>query len=324
MSKSYPVISFACYKRPQFLKVNLLQLLKNKEGEGKYNVFFSLDVGHDPKVEQLIDWFTKTGYAKDVYSFRLTKEMKKSLMPATDNIIWSYIGALNFTDSYILPAEEDIIFAEDYIRFNEAVINKYLVNNYPYRLNRIGWVAHKIRRDPIDGDSELLIGDYQSTSPSAITVDTLRTYLLPHFMSLSWYTNPIQYNQLMFPKSRIPHDSFLDHDCMIERIMEAHRLFVLKPDHARSAHIGFTGGITGKEKGEDLSNYEFDKQVEILQSILYDTEALKAKAHVNKHDIIGLPKLKPWNDLDLDIYRSAKSSSWHYDTNNEFKDFVLS
>ena len=316
MTEKHPLIAYACYRRPEFLKVNLKQLLKNPE-LSKYEVLFTLDHGYDPQVEEVIQWFAKQNASKDVLVFKLPEKM--SAMPATANIMAGYLIATQRSDSYFIPAEEDIIPSTDFLRFNE-----YVYDNYLSKHDRLGWVAHKRRLDPIDGDPSVLIGDYQSTSPSCIPIKIIENHLLKHINNPMWYENPQQYNMQHFLKSRIMPHIFLDHDCMLERIMEQDKLFVLKPDHARSAHIGFTGGISGRDKGEDISAMPFDARVEMLEEIIYDTQALKEKAHVNKHDIIGLPFEKEWQLIVLDTDRDrAVASSWHYDLDNEFRDYMV-
>ncbi len=291
------VIGIACYRRPELTKIYLEQLLKNTYHVNNYVVWFFLDVGYDPKYEELIHWWNRTlGFNQGEHPPRTYRKEKLSkYCPASYNILQSYKDVYDLLGDkleYFIPAEEDIVPSRDFLRFCEYSYEHYLK---PYE--RIFCVAHKRRQDPQTGDPSVLIGDTQCTSPMVISGRAIKEHMLPHLEREAFYTNTLVYNQVTFPNSRIPWNEHYSHDGQIERIIEKNGLFALKPDQARTAHIGVNGGV---DPNNDIRN------AKPINTPLIDIDF-------------------NWDRLMLDVDRNlAKASTWWYDPNNEFKKYIES
>lgn len=315
------VIAITTYQRPEFLKIYLLQLLKNKEITN-YAIHFFVDVNYHPDVDIVIDWFSSiVGKDKIKVTYRTTKP---SACPATFNIMDSYLVAAEYASEYIILGEEDIIPSPDYLRFVD-----YTYHNYLKKYKKIFCVAHK-RRPEISksGDPSLLIGDTQCTSPICVSVEAIKKYIKPVITTPGFYENPILFNKQYFNKSRIPYHDHYDHDGQIERIIEFYGLFALKPDQTRSAHIGFYGGNKIDEK---IKNQNLDEKVEFLKEVIFNEEKIKALCkdmyESSNQTEVATCNLENyvWSDLYLDLDRDkAKASSWWYDPQNNFKKYILS
>ena len=231
----------------------------------------------------------------------------------------SYRIAAEYASEYVVLGEEDIVPSVDYLRFCDRVYHKYLK---PY--DRLFCVAHKRRQDPQEGVENLLMGDVQCTSPMVVSVEDIKKYMTPLYDMPHYFTNPILFNSFHYADSRIsPHEHY-DHDGQIERLIEKNGLFALKPDQARSAHIGFYGGASFE--GMDL---DLDAKIEIIKTSVFDKEKLE-NLH-KKYDTRDIPteiatcdlRDYAWDDLDVDLDREhCTSSSWWYDPENKFKEYM--
>lgn len=307
------VIAITTWRRPEFLKVYLKQLLKNKELP-KYCVHFFIDVGYDEEVDDVINWFASIHPTVR----RTYREVKISVCPAAYNILHSYIESL-YTDEFVIIGEEDIIPSEDFLRFCEYTYENFLA---PY--DKIFCVAHKRRQDPQEGNPTYLMGDTQCTSPFLISKKSIEKYMLEPCSSFTFFRNPIKYNQDHYPNSRIPPHEHYDHDGQIERIIEANNLFALKPDQARTAHIGFYGGATPpkqtkplEERVKYIEEICFNQQKLAEQNSLWDKRAIPTE--VATCELLNYQ----WDELHLDLERDkCIASSWWYDPKNNFKSYI--
>ena len=193
----------------------------------------------------------------------------------------------------------------------------------PY--DKIFCVAHKRRQDPQDGEASMLMGDTQCTSPMMVSVVDIKKYMLPLYNQMHYFSNPILFNYFNYPNSRIPPQDHYDHDGQIERIIEANELFALKPDQARTAHIGFYGGASFE--GLDL---DLDDKIAIIKEAVFDK--IKLEDLKKKYDSRSIPtdvatcdlSDYKWDDLELDLDRTkCIASSWWYDPDNKFKEYIL-
>tara|TARA_R110002051_G_scaffold221410_1_gene285013 strand:- start:1166 stop:2107 length:942 start_codon:yes stop_codon:yes gene_type:complete len=310
------VIAVTAWRRPEFLAVYLDQLKKNKELPN-YLVHFFVEVDPHEDTDTIINRF-KEYHGEDKVRVTYRTE-RKSACPAAYNIMDSYRIAVEEASEYVLLGEEDIVPSQDYLRFCERAYNKFLK---PY--DNLFCVAHKRRQDPQDGHSHLLMGDTQCTSPMIVSVEDIKKYMLPLYSLPYYFSNPIVFNSQHYPHSRINPGQHYDHDGQIERIIEKNGLFALKPDQARTAHIGFYGGVSFE--GMDL---DLDEKIEIIKAAVFDEEKLN-ELH-SKYDKRALPteiatcdlKDYEWDDLELDLDRDrCISSSWWYDPENTFKEYM--
>jgi hypothetical protein len=310
------VIAVTTWRRPEFLAVYLDQLRKNKD-LSEYIVHFFVEVDPDSDVDVVISRFKE--YHGDEKVKVTYRTQRRSSCPAAYNIMDSYRIAADYASEYVVLGEEDIIPSPDYLRFCDRAYRKFLK---PY--DRVFCVAHKRRQDPQDGVTNLLMGDTQCTSPMVVSVEDIKKYMTPLFSLPHYFTNPILFNSFHYVDSRISAAEHYDHDGQIERIIEKNGLFALKPDQARSAHIGFYGGASFE--GMDL---ELDEKISIIKAAVFDKEKLEY-LH-KKYDKRSIPteiatcnlKDYKWEDLEVDLNRDkCIASSWWYDPDNSFKEYM--
>lgn len=302
-------IAITGYKRPALFKIQCDQLLKDPEEFNKYNFHIFLDYGFDVEYYKVISWLKQ--YHRNI---RLTIRPKTNYpLPGFYNILDSYKIASEESDEFVILSEEDMIVTNDYLRFNRVCYERFLS-----KYNKIFCVGHK-RRPEVEkfGNIEYLIGDYQLTSPSCISVNMIKNVLLEH-LNESLYSNPVSYYQTHFKGSRINPNIHVHQDGFIERCAEKHSLFSIKPDYSRSMHLAIGGQHC-------QNNQEIKNTPEFYYDLLKkgSTEARKL-ADKFKEDIVIIPLDNPsWNDLYLDTERNiSTASSWHYDTYNNFKDYI--
>ena len=284
-----------------------------------YIVHFFVEFEYHPDTDVVIDRFREFhGEDKVKVTYRTGR---KSACPAMFNIMDSYRIASEYASEYVILGEEDIVPSQDYLRFCDEVYRKYLK---PY--DKIFCVAHKRRQDPQDGKADLLMGDTQCTSPMMVSVEDIKKYMLSLYDLPHFFSNPIIFNSLHYPNSRIPPQEHYDHDGQIERIIEKNELFALKPDQSRSAHIGFYGGASFE--GIDL-NLNLDEKISIIKESVFDKTKLEDLN--KKYDSRSIPTEVAtcdlsdykWDDLELDLDRNkCIASSWWYDPDNKFKEYM--
>lgn len=304
-------IAIVCHSRPECLQIHLEQLLKNPELP-EYLVHFFPDHGSHPDIFRVIKNFRKH-HSNIRVTTRSEGESKKSPLPAFYNIFDAYRVAAEESDEYVLPAEEDIIPTEDYLRYHRVVYDNFLS-----KYDKIFCASTKRRQlTEQEGDPELLIGDIQLCQPTIISVKTIKKYILPLLKDQDFWT-PWVFNQKHFAGLRNASDHHIHHDGQLERIAEANKLWCLKPDHARSAHIGVAGQhFAGVVEGNTL-----DSKVKYMKSIMNDGDALRS-ASENPKDMCALPKTLEWTNLKLDLDRNkVKTQKADFDPNNTFKNYI--
>jgi len=319
-------IAVTTYRRPQFLALYLERLSLCKELPN-YRVHFFVDVDYDPQILEVIERFANSNAAGDVKTTIRTE--RRSACPAAYNIFDAYLVAAEESDEYVITGEEDIHPSEDFLRLCDRTYHKYLK---PY--DKIFCLAHKVRADMATiGDPSLLVGDHQCTSPIVVSCKDINKYLKPHITNPTFLANPVTYNNIHFPASRIPPQDHYDHDGMTERIMEAHGLYALKPDQTRTNHVGFFGQGHRSMVSTEFDDRPLDERIDEIRDIVVDTEKLqealikeKPGAAQNPGDwglVAGSLEDHKWDDLDLDLDRNkATASHWYYDPDNGFKEYV--
>jgi hypothetical protein len=310
MSKN--VIAISAWRRPEFLYIYLNQLSKNKTYKN-YKLLFCVDKDPDPGIYEVIDQFDHPD--KEV----ITRKERVSACPAAFNILDSYLLASERTKDFVIIGEEDIIPSEDFLKFCEysytEILSKY---------DRIFCIAHKRRQDPQDGKVDVLMGDTQCTSPFLITKKCIEKYMRPELSEPHVYSNPFLHNYLNHNKSRIAYNEHYDHDGAIERIIEKNKLFALKPDQARTAHVGVYGGFSFKNENADWkTRYESLSESIFNQKKLSDLrDKLDNRESKTEVATCSLSNYE-WDSLILDTDRILSiSSSWWYDPQNDFKKYV--
>lgn len=326
---SKPVIAISCYQRPEFLYVTLKSYLANPN-INDYDVFFFPDCGYDPDTLGIIQWF-KDQVKSEVKTF--IKDHRKNNQLASYNIMDSYRISLEESDApYLIIGEEDTPVSDDFLRFNRTCYEEFLS-----KYDRIFCVAHK-RRHVVakPGDPSVLIGDPQCTSPTCITREAVEKYMLPVMKLPGYFEDPAKFFAEHYPNSRIrPEHGHIDHDGAIERIIEDNHLYAIKPDQARTNHVGFVGGHLkqGRYLGNKLEGH-IEQKIAMLEKILaHGLDTMKIHAtHIpypEKKDWVGITYAPinglKWDKLVLDLDRNlAKGSEWFYDDMNTFKMFIES
>jgi hypothetical protein len=299
-------IHITFYNKPELLHLYLEQLEKSNE-LSLYNIQLHTEIGYDPEEDIVINNFRNRNPTLDIEV--IIKE-KKGAITGFHNIVSSYLGVKG---EFLVVGEEDILPTEDYLRFNRTCYEKYL--KYP----RIMGVAHKRRPEAeLIGDPEILIGDYQCTSLSVISAATINKYIIP-ILTDDLFNDPVSYYMKHYRNSRINPMQHTHHDGFIERIMEKNKLFVLKPDQARSMHVGLSGIFCG---GKPPSG-RFEQRLAEWRELIKDGNRLRSLSNMPHDIVVTDPHGPKWDKLVLDPNRClSKASSWWYDTNNDFKQYI--
>lgn len=311
------VISIVTFGRPELLKINFEQLLVQPELKD-FKLMVFTEEGHDPGIDELLEWMRGEGVC-EVESIERSRKSNKCPLPAFDNIMESYRLAASETDEFVVVLEEDIIPTQDYLAFNTDVYRRFL-----RRYDRLFCVAHKRRPETeLGGNPSVLIGDIQLTSPSCISKSVIEEYMLPWYDKPFFFENPPQFNRMNFWMLRNAAGQHFHHDGQIERMAEYAKMFTLKPDAARSMHVG-VGGIHCKAK--ELEGKTWKEKYDIFKEIIWNQEGDKLRDMVEnyKRDMCVVdPKGPDWYHLRIDTNRDqAKASSWSFDPTNSFKEYI--
>lgn len=305
------VIAITGYNNPALLYIYLETLCSNEE-IFKYKIMIFTEVGYDPEENSVVDNFKDKGL-----DIELIVRDKHPTCPLTGfhNILTAYCLAADQAKDFVIFGEEDILPTKDYLSFNEEVYKQFLS-----RYDKIFCAAHKRRPETeLEGNPELLIGDYQCTSPSCVSVKSINKYLRPLLVE-NLFNNPIDFYSTYFNSSRIGPFEHTHHDGFIERVMEKYHLFSLKPDSARSMHVGLDGIFSRGEAPVGT----LEEKIAQWKYLIENPEILKSKSHINGNVSVVPFDSQKWDNLHLDLDRDkSKASSWHYDGNNEFKNYIL-
>jgi len=305
------VIAICAYNKPDLLYLYLEQLCSDPT-IGDYIIEIHTEEGYSPEQDDVIQM-----YRDRVEIVQIVKEKHRCPLTGFHNILSSYLGQ-NYkprTCDFVIIGEEDILPTKDQLRFN-----KYIYDNYLKKYPRIMGAAHKRRPETeMDGDPEVLIGDYQCTSLSVISGEMINNALFPHLTRDALYNNPLGYYAANFPDSRMNTREHTHHDGAIERIMENEKLFVLKPDQARSMHVGLSGIFCKGQAPEGT----LEERVAQWRELIKDGDKLRSLSTHPQDMVVTDPEGPKWDKLILDTERDlAKASSWWYDTENDFKKYI--
>jgi len=306
------VIAITIYNKPDLLYLYLEQL--EKSGELKdYKLRLHTEEGYDPEENVVIEDFKKRN--PDVDTKLYIKRKINCPLTGFHNILSSYTMSAIEADEFVIIGEEDMLPTEDYLRFNRVCYEKYLS-----KYDRIFAIAHK-RRPEVEqqGYGDVLMGDYQLTSPSCISVKAIDNYITPYLQDELFFSNPIAYNMQRFNNLRIaPHDH-THHDGALERMMLANNLFALKPDQARSMHVGLSGIFCRGNPPQGT----LEERVAQWRELIKDGDKLRSLSTIPSDIVVTNPQGPYWEDLKLDTERNlAKASTWFYDDANDFKDYI--
>lgn len=315
--KNKNVIAIVAYNKPDLLHLYLEQIF-SEPTINEYEIQIHTEEGYDKEQDEVIkDWSEKN---PDVNIRQVIKEkLKDCPLPGFYNILSTYLMASQGLgeDNFVIVGEEDILPTKDYIRYN-----KYIYDNFLKKYPRILGAAHKRRPEAeTTGKPDILIGDYQCTSLSVISVKAINKYFEKWLSDYNLYVNPVEYYNKHFFESRISPTDHTHHDGTIERIMDINKLFVLKPDQARSMHVGLSGVFCKGKPPEGT----FEERVAQWRELIKDGDKLRSLSNLPEDLVVTDPEGPEWESLKLDLDRTiAIASSWWYDRNNEFKKYIES
>ena len=309
------VIVITSYNKPDLLFLNLEQLFK-QPSIFNYDIEVHTETGYNVECHGVVNVYQQKYPQISIKFICKDREKHPCSLVGFHNILSSYWLAAQNAKDYLIILEEDILPTEDYLRFNEEVYKNYLS-----KYDRIFCVAHKRRPETeLIGNPEILIGDYQCTSPSCLTVKAVKRYMGPFLVNPFFYQDVVKFNEYFFPESRIRPHEHTHHDGAIERIMEHYSLFALKPDQTRSMHVGLSGIFCGGTPPQG----SLQERIEQWRELIKDGNKLRKLSNRPEDIVVTDPKGPIWQKLELDLDRvRAKASSWWYDINNEFKSYIL-
>ena len=305
------VIAITFYNKPELLYLYLEQLEKSGELQ-KYKLRLHTEEGYDEEEDYVINDFKQRNPHVDTKVY--VKKKVNCPMVGFYNILTSYLISAEEASDFVIIGEEDILPTEDHLRFNRQCYDQFLS-----KYDRIFCVAHKRRPEAeIVGNPESVIGDYQLTSPSCISVDAIKKYLFPYMSDKMYFENPILFNNIHFNNLRIAPYDHTHHDGALERIMLANNLFAIKPDQTRSMHVGLSGIFC---KGQPPQG-TFDERIVQWRELIRDGDRLRSLSTMPHDMVVTDPKGPEWSELFLDTDRSKSTSQWFYDPDNAFKEYI--
>lgn len=307
------IIAITAYNKPDLLYIYLEQIYKDIT-ISNYKIRIHTEIGYDKEEDEVIKYYSNKYSSVDLKLIVKPKHPKCSLT-GFHNILSSYIISAQEASEYVIIGEEDILPTEDYIKFND-----YIYHSFLKKYDRIFCAAHKRRPETeLNGDAEIVIGDYQCTSPSCVSVESIKKYMIPFLSHPLYFEDVVQFNNMFFANSRIKPWEHTHHDGAIERIMEYFNLFALKPDQTRSMHVGLSGIFCGGTPPQGT----LEERVLQWKELIKDGDKIRKLSNHPQDIVVTDPKGPTWNYLRLDLDRNkAKASSWWYDTKNEFKKYI--
>jgi hypothetical protein len=306
------LIALTGYNKPDLLYIYLEQLEKSGELD-RYKFRFHTEEGFDPDEELVYNDFVRRNPRLDARF--IVKEKVNCPLVGFHNILTSYTMSAKETDDFVIIGEEDMLPTEDYLRFNRTCYENFLS-----RYERIFCVCHKRRPEAEKtGNPSVLMGDYQLTSPSCISVKSINKYIKPCFNTNEYFEDPIGFNYTYFWHIRIKPFDHTHHDGALERIMLANNLFAIKPDQARSMHVGLSGIFCGGNP----PNGTLSERVAQWRELIKDGDRLRSLSNMPQDIVVTDSKGPEWDRLELDLdRRKCRASTWFYDLENDFKKYI--
>jgi len=306
------LIALTGYNKPDLLYIYLEQL--EKSGELDYYKFrFHTEEGFDPDEELVYNDFVRRNPRLDARF--IVKEKVNCPLVGFHNILTSYAMSAEETDDFVIIGEEDMLPTEDYLRFNRTCYDDFLS-----QYDQIFCVCHKRRPEAEKtGNPSVLMGDYQLTSPSCISVDIIKKWISPHLDRPGYFYDPVSFNYEHFSNLRISPWEHTHHDGALERIMLKARMFAIKPDQARSMHVGLSGIFCGGNPPKGT----LPERVAQWRELIKDGDRLRSLSNMPQDIVVTDPKGPEWNRLELDLDRTkCRASTWFYDPENNFKKYI--
>lgn len=303
------IIGITTFSNDDLLYIYLEQLSKSPI-VNKYKINLFTEPGYNTGIDNVISKFSFLNLSLKV------RERVNCPMVGFHNLLRSYDECAEECDEFFILGEDDLLPSLNYLEYCEEVYNKFLS-----KLDRVFCCAHKRRGESeLDGSPNMLIGDYQLTSPGCIRKDIWIKYVRPYLCN-DLFNNPSQFYVDNFSNIRIHPFEHMHWDGCLDKISTKHELFTIKPDKARTCHVGLRG-IHSKGSAPQGN---LEKRVSQWKELIKNPEKLRSLS-ITPTDIvsINLDENIPFKNLKLDLERNQSLSSpiW-YDVNNNFKDYVV-
>lgn len=265
------VVVIPCFDRPEFVVCCVERLLKCPEAKD-VRMLFAID-DHDelhPHAE-LDAAIGQVSRAQDV----VLRKARTPWRGNSANVLGALKMAATFAGEFVFLVEDDVIVADDFLRWSYAVHRKTdLFASVAVRNTNDG-AAQNL---PDDAEAFYLsTRDYSSLGVCLplSSVDEIVKHAVPEYLS-----NPVGYCAAMFPQSRL-NRIHSEQDGLIRRIIERDSRTVAWPCRPRAAHIGFVGY---NRAGQHLKG-SLKERCAKLRSMLGDKAALNSFADPAWSDI---------------------------------------
>lgn len=257
------IVLIPCWQRPEFLSICLEQIVK-ADGAEKYTYVFLVDRGFNPENITVINKFP---FEKGV---QLRKETVPGIGRQSMNLLEGYRFAASQDCNLVFMIEEDIMIANDFFTWHEAVQKKE--SNFC----SIATENNNTKHESTGNLSEYYIGserDYQSLGV-CFNREVLNKYVVPH-ANYAFYKNPRAYVSQKFPTS-VMGTQYCEQDGLIRRIRETEcNLPVIFPDVPRAYHAGFYGYNRPSKK---VPKGSLASRIAQLKEIIFSPEKMLANS----------------------------------------------
>lgn len=302
------VYCLVTFNQPDLLFVHLNQIAQSPIVD-KFKIMVFTEEGHDPENHAILAKFPQL----DIH-LTVRKKDPQDKFPGLRNIILSYVDAAKEAKEFLVIAETDIVGSLDYLEYANAVYESFLK-----KYDRIFCAVHNIRNEnELEGDPNIIYGDKQFTSPSVISVKAVEKYIAP-IINDDWFHDPPLFYFENFPHSELKPWLHMHHDGGLQRIMEKHDLFTIKPIKARDAHIG----LQGINQGGKSPQGTLEEKLIQWDKIMRDGDLLRSLSNL-PYDMCVCDFFTKfeWRELKLDLDREFVGSRRIVDGENEFKKYI--
>lgn len=250
-----------CYRRPEFLQVNLELIAKNPSYRKHYYVF-ALDYRFRRPLLNVIDRFKvphKELLKTPRTSYTLTKQ--------SYNLLSGYKRAKEVSDGLVFMIEEDVFVANDFFAWHETIHEQEedIFCSIGTRNNN-----HDDETTGKLNEYYLRKGDYQSLGV-AFKVSVMDSFL--RHANSSYFENPVEYCANHFPNSSIG-PFFVEQDGLIRRVLEESGKNVAFPHHPRAFHAGWYG----KNRGTDRLTGTVQNKVNEVKRVCFSKDLMRQYA----------------------------------------------
>jgi hypothetical protein len=256
------VVLIPTWRRPEMLW-HCLRNIERARGADQYTYLFRIDHGFDPDVIKVAEVFPLD------YKLSFTKRSPYHLGKQSYSLITGYQEAAQMTGALVFMIEEDVMVAQDFFEFHEAV--------HAERLDLFCSiaVANPNRKITQTGPADAYYrsgGDYCSLG--VCFRKQMLHLVLSQASSPRYFADPVVYCAQNFKGMPFGH-AFAEQDGLIRRIQYQmrHDAPIAWPWQARAYHAGFYGKNRGAGPRGPLN-----ERIANLAEIIYSDEAMRTFA----------------------------------------------